>query len=492
MAGLLFGLLIPAAALFGAEPSAVHVETSDRQAHLTLEWTSSFTYESSVRGRELLLRFSKPIEIAHADQLVNQAQPWLTNIETGFDTLLIETARDVVWAVQTEGNNLIITVGFVASAATPDPAVSTRLDLIRAQALFDSGHEKDALALLRQLVASHPDNARVLTTLASMESAANRQRFAAELYSRAGALDPLNEDITDSAAELDGTRGSRVETDFDSKQVAGAQTEALTTSGVRSRLSPGLDAGLRFVSDVFTAPGGVSGVRTRGEASLTYEFENGALARGSIYESAGQAGGGLQFTVPDAKGQTGVTLAYRQPDWDFLQTLSGNGVRDRAGFWREQKLSPRTTGRIETGVNRYGLAGIAAARSFYFEGSVSYRILDHPNLVAEYGMDKEDRYSLGWLTEGDGQIVAPLPLVSREVHSATLNSSRTVWRHWQVEAYGGGAVDRLGGHTPFFGGRLISDPKGRLHAEIFFDRRLYILNKALAETWAGGRLSWRF
>jgi len=249
---------------------------------------------------------------------------------------------------------------------------------------------------------------------------------------------------------------------------------------------------MRLDTDVFSAPGGVSGVRTGGEVHLGYELDSGAALGGSVYESGGRAGAGLDFGRPDDTGQTGLRLTYHQPYWLFLETLTGGGSRDRVELRREQNLLPHLSGRILTGLNRYDMNGIAAAaRSYFIEGALTYRILPKPNLVAEYGLDIEHRYSLGSEVVA-GQRITPLPLASREVHAATLNLSEPLGRHWQAEMYGGGAVDRLGGRAPFFGGRMTYNSRSPLGAQIFFDRRLYIVNTTRAETRAGGYLFWRF
>jgi hypothetical protein len=110
---------------------------------------------------------------------------------------------------------------------------------------------------------------------------------------------------------------------------------------------------------------------------------------------------------------------------------------------------------------------------------------DRPQLTLDYAFDSEFRI-------GSGRNPAALPLVDREVHSASVGVTKSLARSLELSGAAGYAVDRLGGSSPFFSVNARYAPRGHLGAQALYDRRLYLLGTARTVTTFGAGLWWRF
>jgi len=84
-----------------------------------------------------------------------------------------------------------------------------------------------------------------------------------------------------------------------------------------------------------------------------------------------------------------------------------------------------------------------------------------------------------------------LPLVSREVHAASVFGDINIEENLRAEAAAGYAVDRLGGRGPFASGRLTFRFLRHGEAQAWFDRRLNSIATGQVVNRFGGYLMWR-
>ncbi len=199
----------------------------------------------------------------------------------------------------------------------------------------------------------------------------------------------------------------------------------------------------------------------RSEFYGQYDFKNGSMLRGALFSSLSGLGAGFQFGRSSGSGRIGIQMDYHKPFWEFAEGVTGGGVRDRLEVRREQRLAKGWIGRIGAAANRYGLdVDPDAARSIALDGGVmrTFGIVGF-----EYAFDTERRTS---------PLHSSLPLVSREVHALDAFTNINFGTQLHFEAFGGFALDRLGGRGPFLGGRLIYRLDGDFDVEAAFERRL--------------------
>lgn len=126
-------------------------------------------------------------------------------------------------------------------------------------------------------------------------------------------------------------------------------------------------------------------------------------------------------------------------------------MRDRLALGRTQRLRADLSGRLELGLNRYhrrdeGQLG----RSTSLAGELRLDALAGvPGLAAVYALDAEYIDRRATRQAASGELFAPLPLVDREVHSATLGYARSRGNRWAGSAstfdgYAGVGSDRYG------------------------------------------------
>lgn len=429
-------------------------------------------------GREMLISFPDPMAETDSAALLRNGAGWLDGVEFGYDTLLLRLSRPADVAINRNGGDIRVVV---TPARTPPPAApaeaeaaarsARRLRLVEAQAMARSGEPEKARAVLDELITVAPADAEIPSSLAEIEQRAGRWRAARELYDRAARLDPRNEEIPAARDTIDREQSSRLRFDPEYRSVKGGETvvqgrvSGHQRVGEAWRVGGALDAWHVSARQVLRPDGSTAGIdalRERGEVFAQYDDDSGDLYRGSLYFGSSTVGAGLESQVPDDDGFFLLRAEYGRPYWDFLQGLVSDGTRDRLAVARSHSFSQRLSGRLELGVNRYGLeddrdVGRAATAS----GELRWTI--DPG---------ETTWSLGYLLDGeypfrketrlrpDGTSYQPLPLSDREVHAFTVNFSseltgdRRFDRFLQLDAFGGYGYDRYGTGGPLIGGSL--------------------------------------
>ncbi|MCX6922800.1 MAG: hypothetical protein NT154_06250 [Verrucomicrobia bacterium] len=68
---------------------AVSGQADAARATIALVWPRAVDCEPVAKPRELLLRFSRPVEAAQLSALPQQTAPWLVSAQQGYDTVLL-------------------------------------------------------------------------------------------------------------------------------------------------------------------------------------------------------------------------------------------------------------------------------------------------------------------------------------------------------------------------------------------------------------------
>ena len=378
----------------------------------------------------------------------------------------------------------------------------TRMALLRVQWLSATARRSDALALIRDLAEANPDAANLVAALGSVENSLGRTRRAQDLFDRAVGMDPYNEDLRESRAALQREREARFGGEGEIRRIQGTQSEdlarirgeSLLSRAVRLQFSIEQDSvsigNLRY-ADGHLGP--FEGIRRRGGAALEWESDGGARVMGSLFAGNSTVGGGAEISRPDPKGISTILLELNRPYWETPESLAQGGVRDRVEVRREAMLSSRVSLRVGAAANRYSLPGTpGAASSVAAAGGVNIRLVRRPQISFDYSFDGEYRLSANAGKEIAGSGFQPLPLVSREVHAASVQIEKRVTRALSAQAAAGMAVDRLGGRAPFWTLAAGYDVSSHFGARLDFDRRLYTMDSTRNVTTFRGGLWWRF
>jgi hypothetical protein len=312
-----------------------------------------------------------------------------------------------------------------------------RLLLLEAQLLLATGRLGAAQDAYQRLRTQLPDSAAPLAGLGAVARETGRLRLARALHREALSLAPDDVGIAASLAELERQQAPRLRTDLEHRMQRGGigSDRADITIGEIGGQAPlsdgwrlGATQGIARVdsSAVRRAGGAVAGFtgdRLRTEITLQYEWMEGGTVTASVFGNEWTGGFGLLGRLPDDQGHTTLRADYHRPVWDFVEGIISGATRDRLAVERTQRFTTDLTGRLEAGLNRYGiprddddilqsatlrgelrLGGLAGITGL----SLAY-VLD-----AEY-VGREDRR-----LDRAGFEYQPLPIVDREVHAGLL------------------------------------------------------------------------
>jgi tetratricopeptide (TPR) repeat protein len=390
--------------------------------------------------------------------------------------------------------------GDVLSGGLDSGAV--RMALLRAQWLSAMARRSAAFKLIRDVAEAHPDSANVTGAMGLIEQSMGWTRSAEQFFERAVRLDPGNEDLRRDQSELARERAGQFGVEGESREIQSAQSEdVIRTLGNRLlsdafRLQFAVEQDHVWIRSLRSADGSIApfdGVRRRGEAGIEWESNGGTRVKGIVFTGNATLGGGVVLSRPDPKGRTTIQLDFERPNWDFAESLAQGGVRDRAEVRREMALAPSVSVRMAGAANRYALPGVAdAAESVAASGGITVQLSRQPQIALDYSFDAEYRLSAKVRTDAANNSFQPLPLLSREVHAVSIQGEKQLTRRLRAKVAGGIAVDRLGGHAPFWDAGVSYDPPRHLGSRIDFDRRLYTLDTARSVTSFRAGLFWRF
>jgi tetratricopeptide (TPR) repeat protein len=269
---------------------------------------------------------------------------------------------------------------------------NSRLIELRAQLLAATARKQEAFELMQELTSAHPDQARALVALASLDAGSGRQRQARALLERAEQLEPENEEIGQALADLDREQA----TEAVRRSIQGAQSEELVRIVGEQvigalRLHIGVDQDVASVSSARSPAGVVApfhGLSTRGEASVRYDLEDGMRLEGTLYGSNAGPGAGAALVRPDAKGISELRIEFARPYWEFAESLAGGGTRDHVELRRETLLGRRLSARLGAALNRYNLQEVSnAGSSVAAQGGLTLNVVERPNVFLEYTFD---------------------------------------------------------------------------------------------------------
>ncbi|MBP0465232.1 hypothetical protein J5Y09_15005 [Roseomonas sp. PWR1] len=336
-----------------------------------------------------------------------------------------------------------------AAEASPDDQAAEaarqgemRLRLLDAQLLLVTGRFTAAREAYAGLRSDVPTSAEPVAGLATVARETGRPRLARELQREAVLLDPGNTSLASGLVALERDRAPRLRGDIEQRIQRGGigSDKADITIGeagghwnVGEAWRIGATQGVAHVdaTNVRRPSGAVrdfSGDRIRTEVFLQHEWREGATVQASLFANEWSAGFGLSGRLPDDWGYTGARIEYRRPVWDFVEAIIDGAVRDRVAAERFQRFTPQLTGRIEVGLNRYGIPRDEEdiLSSATVRGELRYGDLGGiAGLSIAYALDAEYVLDETRRIDASGASFQPLPIVDREVHAGLIGYGGT-------------------------------------------------------------------
>lgn len=317
-----------------------------------------------------------------------------------------------------------------------------RLRLLDAQLMLVTGRLTAAREAYLGLRTEMPQSAEPAAGLAAVARETGRGRLAREYQREAVLLDPTDSSLQQGLAALERDRASRVRGDVEHRFQRGGigSDKADITIGevgghwnIGEAWRVGATQGLAHVdaTNVRRPSGAVrdfSGDRIRTEIFVQHEWREGAVVQASVFANEWSAGFGLSGRLPDDWGHTGARIEYRRPVWDFVEAIVDGAVRHRIAAERFQRFTPQLTGRIEAGLNRYGIPrdDDDVLTSATLRGELRYGDLGGiTGLSIAYALDAEYVIDETLRRDASGASFQPLPIVDREVHAGLLGYGRT-------------------------------------------------------------------
>jgi hypothetical protein len=453
----------------GADPVSIEYQMSGDALRIVLSWPRVPQYSDEVQGRELLIRFSRPIEAPEVLALPRQAPVWVSNVRTGYDSLLIHAAQEVEYTIDTEGEAVVITMhqappsmetveGEDAETERMKAQEHLRAELLRARTLFENGAFAQARVILQQLIEEDHESVESLVNLAELENRAGRWRKAASLYNRAL---PLADDPRVARAKLQllAQHEQFVQTEVGVQHYQDADTQALFTTTGRLFSGTWADVGFEYQARYVDAPSvarpngdtsGFSGVRNRLELNLSGADINGIDLTGRFFATEYDVGIGGDLSGAIGDGRLTLALRFHEPYWVLLEGVVSGGAADRLSIEYARPLGRDFWMQAKAGVNAYSIGDeFHGAKSG--TGTLAVRYLppiSAGTLSFGYIFDGEFPFDLTQKTNADGMAYDPVNIVRREVHTMELSYVRNVTDALTVGGTFAYSYDRVGGHGP--------------------------------------------
>lgn len=484
----------------------IAAQRAETTASLALSWPGVVKTAPAQDGRELTLRFNRPIGEARVETIAERLTGWVDSVQYGYDSLLLVLAPEVTATVATRRDG--VRVAFAPAPRTvgkdaEERAAERRLDYFRAVTMMEDGRIGEARGLLSSMLAAEPKDREAVDLLAQVVERQGRWREAVGLYGRALDLSPDNKPALDARRRLLREFGNQARFDFDVVHVKDADVQRIgrltgnREVGWNSALRTLVERRTLDVDQARRADGRLEafhGERTRAELSLVHDWDTPDQSRVSLFAAPQTLGAGLGHDLRDGSGQTRFTIGWREPTFTFVEGIVNAGRRDRVSVLREHRLSERWLATLGGALNRYGLGAEGdLARSASLEGAVRYTVLvQRPIASLAYVLDAEYLNRRVERLDPLGLPFVPLPVARREVHSLQVAVEDSFDNGLRYAVQGGWSYDRFNKGGPFAAGAVAYEFIDGLEAGL---RASHTISTARgtgsAVDAAGGYLLWR-
>ncbi len=463
-----------------ADPSVkIKASMQSDRAVIVLIWPEAPKVEHSVAGREIILHFDRELRAPDLLSLVDPTNDWLESATQGYDSLLLRAALDVAYTVEIVGTELRITLTRSAASAAPPGdaqrlAAEQRLRLLEIELKARTEGAFAARPDAEQTLAADPNSTEAMLVFADAETRLGNWQSALDLYRRFLDSAPGSLDVLNAQKDLKREHGPQIRADAARQVVAGADTQYIYRQQGRvnpwSRGELGVDWEIRQIRSPSAirlngedAP--FDGVRQRAEIYGQHNFDAEAITvRGALLSGAGTAGMAARGEVRRDQNRTALGIEFHRAYWDYVAGFTNEGRRDRVALQHARAFGAdeRILGDLNMAMNRYGVRGDDdVATSFQPTADLAYVLIKgFPTVTLNYNLDAEYRFGRETRIGPGGVPYTPLPIASREVHSALVGVSGQPWEYVRFSSFAGYGQDRIntGDKGPRYGAELVISP----------------------------------
>lgn len=126
------------------------------ERRFSIDWKVDVTVSTEWSGRDLVLRFSRPLGAAPFGELGPQLAGDVESLRYGYDSLLLQLAPGIEPRVESTGSGVAVTLTRVGGGAAVAENGQAQLGFVRAKALLRSGSASAARAELQRYIADVP------------------------------------------------------------------------------------------------------------------------------------------------------------------------------------------------------------------------------------------------------------------------------------------------------------------------------------------------
>lgn len=452
----------------------VTTKTEGNRIIILIDLPESAKVEWSTDGREVVLRFPHEVRAPTLVDLADTTDGWLENATQGYDTILFRATRDVDHDIQVQGRQIRIVMTASGQKELAVPETDKRLALLEVELKSRNQGALAARPDAEKLAADNPKDVQPALLFADIEQRLGNWQSALEQYDRALALSPDQPDVIRAQAQTRRDRGPQYRVDFAKQVVSGADTQYITRQQgwfePTARTLAGFDYEVREVwsPSVQKLDGDIGpfqGWRQRAELYLGQNIdEEGLFLRGGLLVGAGTAGPSVRVEKREDSERAAFIGEYHRAYWEYVEGMANDGRRDRVEgqYSRALDQEERLLGSVFLAANRYGVKGDPdVASSIAPIVDLTYALMPaRPIVNLTYNIDAEYMLGTKSFTNSAGQEYSPLPVTSREIHTALAAISGNIADYLRYTVSGGYAFDRLDllVKGPRFGGELAYEP----------------------------------
>ena len=437
-------------------------------------WKLEFDFPEAVSVRQIMddnaiyLEFNQSVDTKDLTQIQQKLGYLIKQISSGFNSLYFVSERPAYF-----NTNVIDRIFILEIIPNYDVSIqeTKSIRLAEARLYIEERHYQSAFQALSKLEEEYPDDKDLGVLYATLEGLQPRWQRQVQILNNLSNQYPLDEDIrqlldeayTPHAPYFSLERQLQRTIGLAAVQVYQLQTETFIQRSLSRALYVGSQAQIYrgHIKGIVNHNGnivGFRGTRIRQNVYIRNEWESGRFVTASLYQQKYTFGLSLEYgaLIPSIQGGFKILGCYHRPYWSIFETLVYAGREDLLKAEVASVYNRRISWQAEIGGHRVGIEGTPNGfTSVLAAGQVFYNFkIGNPTLSLNYALDAEYVTSIATKIGVNGKY-NPVPYVSFENHSLRAYLF-FIWRdRWNLNIYGGGTVNRIGGlAAPTYGVNL--------------------------------------